>query len=89
VVRRHTKAYLREQRRDMIRILERLHAHWRAESARFHRMVDGLSAILAGRLSELRSAHDILDTFKKWAEEADACLRRDERELQKWRAKRI
>lgn len=88
-MRRHSKAYLREQRRDMLRILERSQHFWQGESVRWHRMVDELSAIIAGHPGTRTKAHDVLETFRKWADEADACVKRDTRELRKWRAKRI
>jgi hypothetical protein len=87
-MRRHSKAYMREQRRDMIRILTRSSEYWQRESERWNRMVDELCAILAGH-EHVQSARDVLESFRGWANEADTNLKRDLRELRKWRAKRV
>ncbi len=90
MARKLSKKYLREQRRDMIRIFERSRAHWLAESARYHRLADEMYAILAGHYgAAIRSARDMVDAFQKWADKADANLRNDERKIKRWKAKKI
>ena len=84
---RRPKSYYREQRRDMIRILTRSASYWENESVRWHRMVDELSAIIAGHPGVRFRARDVLESFRKWADEADAIVKRDRRQLRKWRAK--
>ena len=87
---RRSKSYYRQQKRDMIRILTRSQSYWQAESARWHQMVDKLSAILVGCSDEqVGGAREVLGDFREWANEADAYVRHETRELKKWRAKRI
>lgn len=83
------KAYYREQRRSMILILTWGINYWERESARYHRLVEEMAAIIAGHSGVRSSACRLLDWYEKQMIQADAELVHARRELKKWRAKRV
>ena len=84
-----SKSYYRQQRRVMMQIITRSQSFWQAEAARWHRMADELAAIIAEIPATRTKAHEVLESFQEWADAADAIVKRDTRELKKWRAKRV
>jgi hypothetical protein len=85
---RRSKAYLRQQRADMIAIATRGVANWSKEEKKWTRIANQLSDMFIGDAIPF-NVDVVITDFRKWARDAGDNLRHHTKELRKWRAKKI